>query len=92
MLKLKMFDKTKHVLIDGLKFIKGMEKNIEVQSKNVSFLLLLAKTYLEEDMLYPDWKFKDNPDAKQAIIQARAIQQEVIEMCVSRLQHNEIKI
>lgn len=29
----------------------------------------------------PDWRFKENLDAKQALIEARAIQTEVLEMC-----------
>lgn len=28
-----------------------------------------------------DWKFKENESAKQALIEARVIQQEVIELC-----------
>jgi hypothetical protein len=29
---------------------------------------MMAKVFLEEDMLMPDWKFKENSDAKQALI------------------------
>ena len=36
---------------------------------------------LEEDMQYPDWKFKENVIARQSLIEARGIQTEVIEMC-----------
>ena len=32
-------------------------------------------------MQQPGWKLKDNPSAKQAIIEARSYQAEVIEMC-----------
>ena len=32
-------------------------------------------------MQYSDWRFKDNIDARQALIEARAIQQEILEVC-----------
>lgn len=66
--KLKAFDDAKRVLIDALKYLQTQEDNLDNKQKNVTFLMLMAKVYLEEDMQYPDWKFKDNPDAKQAII------------------------
>jgi hypothetical protein len=44
-------------------------------------LLLLAKVYLDEDMQGTDWRFKENPDAKQALIEASRSQGDVIEMC-----------
>jgi len=42
---------------------------------------MMARVFLEEDMMQKDWRFKENPDAKQALIEARALQQEVIEKC-----------
>jgi hypothetical protein len=33
----------------------------------------MSKVFLEEDTLSPDWRFKENTDAKQALIEARAI-------------------
>lgn len=52
-----------------------------MKSKNVHYLLMMARVFLEEDMQTPDWRFKENIDAKQALIEARALQTEVIEMC-----------
>jgi|LauGreDrversion4_2_1035121.scaffolds.fasta_scaffold297900_3 tetratricopeptide (TPR) repeat protein len=43
--------------------------------------MMMSKVFLEEDMQLPDWHFKENIDAKQALIEARALQTEVIEMC-----------
>jgi len=37
---------------------------VETKARHVHTLVLLAKVYLEEDMLGTDWKFKENPDAK----------------------------
>jgi len=34
-------------------------------------------------MMGTDWKFKENPDAKQALNEARRIQTEVIELSMS---------
>jgi len=42
---------------------------------------MMARVFLEEDMQSPDWKFKEQQDAKQALIEARALQTEVIEQC-----------
>ena len=44
-------------------------------------LLSLAKVYLDEDMASANWKFKENVDAKQALIEASRVQLEVIELC-----------
>jgi hypothetical protein len=41
----------------------------------------MSRVFLEEDMQTLDWRFKENIDAKQALIEARALQSEVIEMC-----------
>ena len=41
--------------------------------RNVKYLLLLAKVYLDQDMLQSDWKFKENEPAKQALIEARML-------------------
>lgn len=43
--------------------------------------MLLAQAHLEEDMQGTDWKFRDNSDAKQALIGASKFQSEVIDMC-----------
>ena len=42
---------------------------------------MMSRVFLEEDMQGTEWKFKENLDAKQALIEARALQTEVIEMC-----------
>jgi|TARA_B110001450_G_scaffold255777_1_gene284220 hypothetical protein len=47
----------------------------------VDTLVLLSKVYMEEDMQGSDWKFKENSDAKQALIEASRTQIEVIDMC-----------
>lgn len=80
-IKLKAFDDSKRVLIDALKSIKDFKQDIDIKSKNVNTLILLQKVYLDEDMQSTDWKFKENSDAKQALIQARRTQDEVIELC-----------
>lgn len=41
----------------------------------------MAKVLLEADQQYAGWKLKDNPEAKQAILEARQGQAEVIELC-----------
>jgi tetratricopeptide repeat protein 21B len=73
--KLKSHGDAKRVLIDALKFLKGLEnfESLDIKSKNVSYLVLLAKVYLDEDMQSNDWKFKDNQPAKQALIEARIL-------------------
>lgn len=67
-IKLKAFDDSKRVLIDALKSIKDFKQDIDIKSKNVNTLILLQKVYLDEDMQSTDWKFKENSDAKQALI------------------------
>ncbi len=59
-LKLKVFDQSRRVLIDALKYLKTQENNLETKSKNVKFLVLMAKVCLDEDMQYPGWKLKEN--------------------------------
>lgn len=41
-LKLKVFDQSRRVLIDALKYLKTQENNLETKSKNVKFLVLMA--------------------------------------------------
>lgn len=83
-IKLKAYDDSKRVLIDALKSLKAdFKQDIDTKSKNVNTLILLAQVYLEEDMMGTDWKFKENPDAKQALHEARRIQTEVIELSMS---------
>ena len=69
------------MLIDALKFLKDQKPDIDMKSKNVHYLLMMSRVFLEEDMQTLDWRFKENIDAKQALIEARALQSEVIEMC-----------
>lgn len=41
---------------------------------------MMARVFLEEDMQSQgDWKYKEQQDAKQALIEARALQSKVIE-------------
>jgi hypothetical protein len=43
---------------------------------------MMARVFLEEDMQSQgDWKYKEQQDAKQALIEARALQSKVIEQC-----------
>lgn len=80
-IKLRAYDDAKRVLIEALKFLKDQKPDIDMKAKNVSYLLMMSKVFLEEDMQQPDWHFKENIDAKQALIEARALQTEIIEMC-----------
>lgn len=80
-IKLRAFEDAKRVLIDALKFLKDQKPDIDMKAKNVQYLIMMSKVFLEEDMQQPDWHFKENIDAKQALIEARALQTEVIEMC-----------
>jgi hypothetical protein len=80
-IKLRAFEDSKRVLIDALKFLKDQKPDIDMKSKNVSYLMMMSKVFLEEDTLSADWRFKENIDAKQALIEARALQTEVLEMC-----------
>ena len=79
-IKLKAFDEAKKVLIDALKVFRDMPQDIEMKARNVQTLITLSKVYLDEDMQSPDWKFKENVDAKQALIEASRIQNEVLDM------------
>ena len=72
-IKLKAFDEAKKVLIDALKVFRDMPQDIDLKSRNVTTLITLSKVYLDEDMQSPDWKFKENVDAKQALIEATRI-------------------
>ena len=78
---MRAFDDAKRVLIDALKFLKDQKPDIDTRAKNVQYLVMMSKVFLEEDTLSPDWRFKENIDAKQALIEARAIQTEILEMC-----------
>ena len=51
-----------------------MGDGIEVKIRNVKYLMLYAECQLEEDMMMTDWKFKENTVARQALIEARAMQ------------------
>jgi len=61
--------------------LKDQKPDIDMKAKNVQYLLMMARVFLEEDQATHDWKFKENIDAKSALIEARALQTEVIEMC-----------
>ena len=54
----------KRVLIDALKFLKDQKPDIDMKSKNVHYLLMMSRVFLEEDMQTLDWRFKENIDAK----------------------------
>ena len=69
--RLKAFDQSKRVLVDSLQYLQTQEQTVEVKSKNVTYLSLMAKVLLEADQQYAGWKLKDNPEAKQAIMEAR---------------------
>ena len=79
--KLKAFDEARRVLNDALKYLKGMGDGMEVKVRNVKYLMLYAECQLEEDMMLPDWRFKENTVARQALIEARALQSAIIESC-----------
>lgn len=51
-----------------------MGDGLETKIRNVKYLMLYADCQLEEDMMLPDWKFKENSVARQALIEARALQ------------------
>jgi tetratricopeptide repeat protein 21B len=63
-IKLRAYEDAKRVLIDALKFLKDQKPDIDMKSKNVHYLLMMSKVFLEEDMQSPDWHFKENIDAK----------------------------
>ena len=69
-IKLKAFDESKRALINALRKLAETPPDIDQKSKNVTTLLSLAKVYLDEDMASANWKFKENVDAKQALMQA----------------------
>lgn len=62
--KLKAYEDAKRVLIDALKFLKDQKPDIETKSRNVQYLIMMSKVFLEEDMQSTEWKFKANIDAK----------------------------
>jgi len=72
-IKLRAFDDAKRVLIEALKYLKDQKADIDMKAKNVQYLMMMSKVFLEEDMQLPDWHFKENIDAKQALIEARAL-------------------
>jgi len=69
-IKLKAFEDSKRVLLDALRSLNDHKQDIDTKSRSVNTLVLLAKVYLDEDMQGTDWKFKENPDAKQALLEA----------------------
>ena len=73
-IKLKAYEDAKRVLIDALKYLQDKNDDIEVKSKNVLYLMMMSRVFFEEDMQGPDWRFKENIDAKKALVEARAIQ------------------
>ena len=56
--------------IKNFEFAEKDSNDIDHKSRNVNTLIQLSMVYLEEDMIGTDWKFKENPDAKQALIEA----------------------
>lgn len=62
--RLKAYDQSKRVLIESLKYLKTQDQTVEIKSKNVTYLVLMAKVLLEADMQYAGWKLKDNSEAK----------------------------
>mmetsp|Transcript_11267 Transcript_11267/g.8276 ORF Transcript_11267/g.8276 Transcript_11267/m.8276 type:complete len:97 (+) Transcript_11267:1294-1584(+) len=63
-IRLKAFEDAKRVLIEALKYLKDQKEDLEMKSKNVHYLLMMSRVFLEEDMQRTDWKFKENIDAK----------------------------
>jgi tetratricopeptide repeat protein 21B len=63
-IKLRAFEDAKRVLIEALKFLKDQKPDIDTKAKNVQYLIMMSKVFLEEDTLTPDWRFKENTDAK----------------------------
>lgn len=63
--KLKAFKDAERVLMDALKYTKQVDSTtLEIKSKNVEFYILLSKVYLEQDMQFANWKYKENENAK----------------------------
>lgn len=81
--KLRVHNEAKRVLIDAMKYIKVLDtyNTLDIKTRAVQYLLLLSKVLLDQDMQLNDWKFKENEPAKQALIEARMLQQEVIDIC-----------
>jgi hypothetical protein len=71
--KLKAYDDARRVLTEALKMLKEQRDDLQSKVYNVSYLMLYAKCNLEEDMQYSNWRFKENQDARQALIEARGI-------------------
>lgn len=71
--KLKAFEEARRVLTEALKILKEQRDDIQFKIFNVQYLMLYAKCNLEEDMQFSDWRFKENIDARQALIEARGI-------------------
>lgn len=44
-----------------------------MKSKNVHYLVMMSRVFLEEDMQTTDWRFKTNVDARSALVEARAL-------------------
>jgi len=52
-------------LIDALKFLRDQNRDLEMMSRNVGYLLMMSKVFLEEDMQQSNnWRFKENQEAK----------------------------
>ena len=49
-IKLRSFEDAKRVLIDALKFLKDQKPDIDMKAKNVQYLMMMSKVFLEEDM------------------------------------------
>lgn len=47
--RLKAYDQSKRVLIESRKYLQTQEQTVEIKSKNVTYLILLAKVLLEAD-------------------------------------------
>jgi len=64
-IKLKYYQDAKKVLIDALKFLRDQNRDLEMMSRNVGYLLMMSKVFLEEDMQESNnWRFKENQEAK----------------------------
>lgn len=63
-IRLRAHEDAKRVLIDALKFLKDQKPDIDTKSKNVHYLLMMSRVFLEEDQQASNWKFKENEDAK----------------------------
>jgi len=63
-IRLRAYEDAKRVLIEALRYLKDLKADIDTKSKNVHYLLMMSRVFLEEDMQGSDWKFKENIDAK----------------------------